>query len=376
MTEGLQQAALAQEHAGVTPLPFPQGVSLRPVAGGYPLDWARIADHLAIQGLVLDKGVVPRQFSGGLANLNYLLRVGGDWMVLRRPPTGPLPPGANDMRREHRILSRLWEALPLAPRSHLLCEDPEVAGAPFQLLEFRQGLAIRGDILDPLPDTPETGRALSALLVETLAKVHAVDVDAIGLGQLGRPEGFFARTAKGWMERGVLICGGKLSPAAQAVADWLSALPPMPDSAPVLLHNDFKLDNILIDQDSLAPLAIFDWDMGTRGDPLFDLATLLSYWSEPGDPDCMGRLAQMPTAHTGFASREEAASAYAQATGRSIANLKEFRVLTMFKLGVVFHQLHSRALTGEATDPRYATFGILAEELFEFTLDIAAGKVF
>ena len=376
MTEGLQHAAPAQKHEGAAPLPFPQGVSLRPVADTFALNWARIADHLAIQGLVLDRNVLPRQFSGGLANLNYLLRVNDNWMVLRRPPTGPLPPGANDMRREHRILSRLWEALPLAPRSHLLCEDAEIAGAPFQLLEFRQGLAIRGDLLDPLPDTPETGRALSAMLVETLAKVHGVDVDAIGLGQLGRPEGFFARTAKGWMDRGVLICDGTLSPAAQAVADWLSALPPMPDSAPVLLHNDFKLDNILIDQKSLTPLAIFDWDMGTRGDALFDLATLLSYWSEPGDPDCMGRLAQMPTAHSGFASREEAASAYAAATGRSIANIKPFRVLTMFKLGVVFHQLHSRALTGEATDPRYATFGTLAEELFKFTLDIAANKVF
>ena len=376
MTQGNRQAALAQEHAGAAPHPYPSAVSLRPVADAFPLDWARIADHLALQGLFLDRNVQPRQFSGGLANLNYLLRINDDWMVLRRPPTGPLPPGANDMRREHRILSRLWEALPLAPRSHLLCEDAEIAGAPFQLLEFRQGLAIRGDVLDPLPDTPETGRALSAMLVETLAKVHGVDVDAIGLGQLGRPEGFFARTAKGWVDRGALVCNGTLSPAAQEVADWLNALPPMTDGAPVLLHNDFKLDNILIDQDSLAPLAIFDWDMGTRGDPLFDLATLLSYWSEPGDPDCMARLAQMPTAHSGFASREEAASAYAAATGRSIANIKPFRVLTMFKLGVVFHQLHSRALTGEATDPRYATFGTLAEELFKFTLDIAANKVF
>ncbi|MEY2926572.1 MAG: hypothetical protein RL367_1049, partial [Pseudomonadota bacterium] len=340
------------------------------------LDWLRIAGHLAGQGLVVDQDVLPRQFSGGLANLNYLVRINDDWMVLRRPPAGPLPAGANDMRREHRILSRLWEALPLAPRSHLLCEDPEIAGAPFQLLEFRQGLAIRGDSLDPLSNTPETGRALSAMLVETLAKVHAVDVETIGLGQLGRPEGFFARTTKGWLERGVLVCGGALSPAAHAVADWLSALLPMADVTPVLLHNDFKLDNIVIDQNSLAPLAIFDWDMCTRGDPLCDLATLLSYWSEPGDPDCMGRLAQMPTAHDGFMSREEAAMAYTQTTGRSIASLKPFRVLTMFKLGVVFHQLHSRSLTGEAVDPRYATFGTLAEELFEFTLDIANNKIF
>jgi aminoglycoside phosphotransferase (APT) family kinase protein len=366
MTEGLQYASP----------PFPQGVSLRPVADAFPLDWVRIADYLAVQGLVLDQSVSPRQFSGGLANLNYLLRVNNDWMVLRRPPTGPLPPGANDMRREHRILSRLWEALPLAPRSHLLCEDPEVAGALFQLLEFRQGIAIRGDSLDPLPDTPETGRALSAMLIETLAKVHAVDVDAIGLGQLGRPEGFFVRTTKGWLDRGVLVCGGRLSPAATEVSNWLSALPPMADEPPVLLHNDFKLDNIVIDQNSLAPLAIFDWDMCTRGDPLCDLATLLSYWSEPGDPDCMGRLAQMPTAHAGFASREEAAMAYTRATGRSIANLKPFRVLMMFRLGVVFHQLHRRSLTGEAVDPRYATFGTLAEELFEFTLDITNNKIF
>ncbi|MDE1154082.1 MAG: phosphotransferase family protein [Micavibrio sp.] len=376
MTTVSNDPMLVHVRAGAPVIPFPPTASLRHEAEAFPLDWGRIAGHLALQGFFVDKSVPPRQFSGGLANLNYLLRVNDDWMVLRRPPSGPLPPGANDMRREHRILSQLGKVLPLAPRSHMLCEDVSIAGAPFQLLEFREGLAIRGDVVDPLPDTPETGRALSAMLIDTLATVHDVDVNAIGLGQLGRPEGFFARTAKGWADRGLLICDGAMSPAAQAVADWLSAVPTMAEGKPVLLHNDFKLDNILVEADTLTPLAIFDWDMSTRGDPLFDLATLLSYWTEPEDPDCMRRLAQMPTAQPGFYSREQVAVAYADATGRSIVDLKPFRVLTMFKLGVVFHQLHRRALTGDAVDSRYATFGTLAEELFEFTLDIVADKVF
>ncbi len=372
MSEARSEARTAGPSAAV-----PAGVALRGAQESRPQDWGAISRHLAGVGLALDPGMAPRQFAGGLANLNYLLRLAdGGWAVLRRPPDGPLPPGAHDMAREHRILSRLWRALPLAPRSLHLCADAAVAGAPFQILEFRPGIAIRGDSLAPLDESAQTGERLSALMVETLAAIHAVDADAVGLGDLGRPIGFFARTAHGWLTRAARIGDGAVSPAVRAIARWLEQVREPAGNAPTLLHNDFKLDNMLLDPARLTPVAVVDWDMGTRGDPLFDLATLLSYWTEPGDPGCMHRLAQMPTAKAGFASREQVALAYARATGRTLDALKPYRVLTMLKLGVVFHQLHARYRAGETSDARYAPFGVLGDELLDFTLDIVNDKIF
>ena len=340
-------------------------------------DWQRIGRHLETEGLALDPRFAPRRFVGGLANLNFLLRLGtGEWAVLRRPPSGPLPPGANDMAREHRILQRLWRALPTAPRSFHFCADASIAGAPFQLLEFRAGLTVRGDSLGNLPDQVATGRALSRLLVEGLASIHAIDPAEVGLAELGRPDGFMARTARGWTERAARACGPQLSPTLRSLADWLERHCAGLSGEVTLLHNDFKLDNLVLDPRTLELAAVLDWDMGTRGDALFDLASMLSYWTEPGDPECMHRLAQMPTARTGFLTREQVAQAYAHSTGGTLDDFKAYRVLGMFKLGVVFHQLHARFRSGEVTDPRYAPFGDLADELLHFAHLVVQDRIF
>jgi len=352
----------------------PAGTRLRSVEAGYPLDWTRIADHLAEAGLHVDSTFTPRQFAGGLANLNYLLRVDGDWLVLRRPPPGELPPGAHDMVREHRILSRLWRTLPLAPRGVHLCNDPAIAGAPFQLMEFKEGVVITGDDLVARPSDPATARKLGNMLVDTLAAIHAVDPGEVGLADLGKPEGFLARSVKGWATRAEIAAA--TSPVAVGtLVHWLGARIPDTSPAPTLLHNDFKLDNLILDPDTLAPVAVLDWDMGTRGDPLFDLASLLSYWSEDGDPVRERHHSQIPCTE-GFPTREEAAFAYERRTGRSLGNFQFYRVLTVFKIGVVFHQLHERHVAGSATDSRYANFGKLGDELFDFALAIADGKYF
>lgn len=357
-------------------MPWPKDATLRSVEDSHALDWPLIGRYLERHGLAIDPSIPARQFAGGLANLNYLLRVNGGWTVLRRPPVGTLPPGANDMEREHRILSRLWRALPLAPRSHHFCPDGAVAGAPFQLLEFRSGLAVRGDRVAPLPEGPATGLALSGVLIDTLAALHAIDPAEVGLGDLGRPADFFRRTATGWVARAERAGDGPLPSAWRAVALWLEQVPNPGAPAVTLLHNDFKLDNILLDRETLQPTAVVDWDMGTRGDALFDVATLLSYWSEAGDPPCMQRLAQMPTAEAGFLTREAAAEAYGKAAARPLGDLKPYRVLAMLKLAVVFRQLHRRYARGETSDRRYADFGRLADDLIDFTLDVAADRVF
>ena len=347
----------------------------RASADATPIDAGRLGAYLATVGLPLDPATPIRQFASGFANINYRLAAGGRPLVLRRPPSGELPPGAHDMAREHRILSRLWRALPLAPESVLLCEDKAVIGVPFQLIDYRPGLVIKGGDLARFAGAPETARQVGHMLVETLAKLHAVEPASVGLGDLGRPEGFVARQAKNWISRAERVSErSDVRALAGEIGHWL-ARQRLEERAPTLLHSDFKLDNLILDPATLAPVAIVDWDMGTRGDPMFDLATLLSYWSEAGDPPCMHRLEQMPTAAPGFPTRAEVVAHYARLTGRGVADWVPFRVLAQMKLAVVFLQLVALHGRGENRNPRFANFDGLGEELLVYTRDITLGRV-
>jgi aminoglycoside phosphotransferase (APT) family kinase protein len=345
---------------------------LRPAGETQAQDWAALARHLAGNGMRLG-AAAPRQFAGGFGNLNYLVEIDGQRAVLRRPPAGPLPPGANDMAREHRILSVLWQAYPLAPRGLHFCADAAVLGAPFQLIEYRPGIVIREKLPEALAGRREIGAALSARLVEALAALHAVDAAAVGLETLGRPAGFLARTLEGWATRGGPVADLAEPRAFGETLAWLRARVP-PEGRPTLLHSDFKLDNMILAPESLAPVAVIDWDMGTRGDPLWDLAVLLSYWTEPGDPSCMQRLQQMPTAEPGFWSRTQALEAYARDTGRAMDDFRFYRVLSVFRSAIVFLQLFDRYRREPGPNRRFATFDALGREMLDFAFEIARDR--
>lgn len=336
------------------------------------LDRGRLAAYLAGQGLHYDPDEPLRQFAGGLANRNYLVTIDGGPAVLRRPPDGALPPGAHDMRRENHILARLSKALPFVPNGLHYCADREVIGAPFQLIEYRSGLVVRGDDMSALADRPEAASRLSAVMIETLSELHEVDPEAVGLGDLGKPAGFLDRAVAGWAKRGLAATEG--TPGARRVEEVARRLARcrFGERAPVLLNCDFKLDNMILDPATLAPNAVVDWDMGTRGDPLFDLATTLSYWAEPGDPDCMLRLGQMPTTKPGFWTRREAAERYAALTGRATDDLPALLVLTRLKLAIIFLQLHKQWVGGAVTDPRYEGFGRLGADLLDHAADLSS----
>ena len=341
-------------------------------------DWTAVAAHLAAHGITWTPEPPPRRFPGGLANINTLVHVDGRPLVLRRPPPGPLPPGAHDMAREHRILSRLPDALPFVPRSVHLCTDAAVLGVPFQLIEYRPGRVIHAEMPADLAGQPAVAAGLSETMLQTLAAIHGADTEALGLGGLGRPDGFLRRAVEGWRRRGGAVADApglsKVGPLVEELGAWLDANL-VPDGPPVLLHNDFKLDNLILD-DSLQPSAVVDWDQGTRGDGLFDLGTMLSYWTEAGDPQAMQDLRQMPTAAPGFWTREQAAGRYAALTGRDLSDMRFHRVLGILKLGVIFLQLHALHLRGATADPRYVAFGPLAGGLLEFALEVKAGRVF
>ena len=269
------------------------------------------------------------------------------------------------MAREYRVLSHLASHFPLVPRARHFSDDPSVLGAPFLIMEYRPGLVI-GGTLPASFDSRTVGPHLSVTLVESLAALHAIDPDAVGLGAFGKPDGFLARAVAGWTKRADLGLGGADRPTAMRdVVRWLEATP-TPAGGVTLLHNDFKLDNVVLDPETLSPSAILDWDMGSRGDPLFDVSTLLSYWCEAGDPPCMHRLAQMPTAEPGFWTRDQALAAYAEKTGRDVSDFQFYRVLCLFKLAVVFLQLDARAKAGGPLDPKMAAMTGIGHELMEF----------
>src|SRR5271166_677304 len=293
-----------------------------------PLDWGAVRTYLAREGLRLDGDPPPRQFAGGLANLNYLIHLDGRPAVLRRPPLGELPAGAYDMAREFRILSRLPDALPFVPRGLFLGTDASVIGSQFQIIEYRSGLVIREHIPAELAGRPEVGDRLSQVLLETLAAIHAVDPAAVGLDDLGRPDGFLARAVSGWRKRGLAAKEDGTEALHLALGTWLEAHL-VPDGKAGLLHNDFKLNNMILDPRDLSPVAVVDWDQGTRGDPLFDFATLLSYWVHAEDPQPMHDMAQMPSVEARLCPRSDAVAAYARLTGRDVSDFLFHRVLAM-----------------------------------------------
>jgi aminoglycoside phosphotransferase (APT) family kinase protein len=329
------------------------------------LDLSRLEPYLRTHLPGAEGKLSVRQFFGGKANLTYLLRFGeaeaAREFVLRRPPLGPVPPGAHDMRREHRVLSVLHREFPLAPRSLLLCEDESIAGAIFIVLERRHGFVIRDDIPAEFAGRPELNRRIGLALIDALADLHRVAPAAVGLDGLGRPDGFVARQLAGWARRWQGAQGGPEAEAAQRgfapVLDWLEARLPCSGAA-ALLHNDYRLDNCLLDTaDPARIVAVMDWDMCTQGDPLADLGYLLNYWVEPGDPAEWREIAAMPTWRDGFPGRSEAIARYAERTGFDVGTVGWHQVFAAFKLAVIIQQIYIRWVRGQTQDRRFASYG-------------------
>ncbi|WP_417625755.1 phosphotransferase family protein [Pararhodobacter aggregans] len=347
---------------------------IRDPAQALPFDHAALARYLAAAGQTLDDTPL-RQFAGGYGNLNYLIRVSGRWAVLRRPPPGEIPKGANDMGREHRALSILSPVWPQAPRPLAYCEDAGVLGAPFLISEFRAGLPLHGTAPLGAAMTPGTARALSLLQTDILTQLHAFDPAAIGALGLGRASGFAERTLRGWSAR-LHSAGAGVPPEAVALFDRLGQVGPR-DARLSVIHNDFKLDNVVVDPMTLAPNAVLDWDMATLGAPFFDLATMLSYWAEPDDPAGLRAINLTHSQAPGALSRRALAEAYVRATGfdspTDEADLRFFLALAFGKLGVVCLQLYDKFRADPEGNRRNEKFGSAAPGAFARGLDVLDG---
>ena len=333
---------------------------LIPARADEQLDTARLAPYLRERLDGADGPLQIAQFGGGHANLTYLLRFGEQEYVLRRPPLGPVAPSAHDMRREFRVLSRLHRHFPLAPASYLYCDDEHIIGAPFQVMERRHGIVIRRQVPDRYDD-PRIKRRIGGMVVDTLADLHRLDREAVGLADLGRPEGFVERQIEGWAKRWDAARHEDDRDMQRLIA-WLRERRPPPGPA-ALVHNDYKLDNLLVERaDPARPVAILDWDMCTSGDPLADLGYLLNQWVEAGDDPQWIAASSMPTAEPGFPRREDAIQRYAERTGFDVASVDWYFALATMKFAVVLQQIFIRWRRGQTRDRRFARYDERARE--------------
>ncbi|MHB1844090.1 MAG: phosphotransferase [Deltaproteobacteria bacterium] len=324
----------------------------RPPRPGEALDLGALGAWLeAALGLKGELSV--QQFPSGHSNLTYLVTVGGRELVLRRPPFGTTVKSAHDMAREHRVLSCLSRAWPLAPKPLGLCEDERILGSTFYAMERVAGLVLRRDLPAGLTLEPARAKALGESFVRALAELHRLDYGAIGLADLGQPEGYVGRQLGGWTKRYGQAKTDEV-PAVEAVARWLSANEP-PAGPPALLHNDYKLDNLVLDPaDPTCVRGVLDWEMSTLGDPFMDLGTALGYWVEASDPEPLQRLRFGPTHLPGMPTRAELFGRYAELVGRAPGDPVFYYAFGLFKTAVVAQQIYQRFVKGLTKDPRFA----------------------
>ena len=280
--------------------------------------------------------------AGGHSNLTYRV-VGADGhpLVLRRPPLGHLLASAHDMGREHRIIAALaGTPVPVAP-ARGFCDDPSVNGAPFYVMDFVDGHVIR-DREAAEAELPEAARRQAGeSLVDTLAAIHAVDIGAVGLSDLGRHEGYIGRQLRRWYGQWQQSQTRPL-PAVDDVHDLLAAR--IPEQGPAcIVHGDYRLDNTMVADDGHV-VAVLDWEICTLGDPLADVGLLMVYWTGPGD-DPSAWTGSATTA-PGFPDRPELLARYADVTGRDLAQMDFYVAFAFWKLACILEGVYARYLAG------------------------------
>ena len=280
-----------------------------------------------------------RQFSGGASNLTYLLRYPGRDLILRRPPVGTRARGAHDMGREYRIQSALAPVYPYVPRMVAHCNDETVIGSEFYVMERIPGTVPRTE--DDIKLGPEDTNRLCRTVIDTLVELHDVDVAAAGLSGLGKGEGYVSRQVSGWSGRYRKAKTWNV-PNFTGVMAWLAANQPG-DVGTCLIHNDFRLDNIVLaPDDQLTVVGVLDWELATIGDPLMDLGSSLAYWVQADDDWAFRRFRRQPSDVPGMLTRAEVVEYYCERSGLKPDNWTFYEVFGLFRLAVIAQQIYYR----------------------------------
>jgi aminoglycoside phosphotransferase (APT) family kinase protein len=334
--EGTEHRATARQTAGTDPAAAegPAGIDAAGVDAWFAANIVGAAPPLTY-----------RLIAGGRSNLTFgVTDTAAHHYVLRRPPTGHLLPTAHDMGREHRIISAVGPAGIPVPAALGYCADPAVTGAPFYVMDFVDGYILRAESDLEGVFGPAERRRLADNLVDTLAAIHAVDPDAVGLGELSRKEGYIARQLRRWYSQYQASRdeqGGPDVADIDLVHDRLAARIPTQGKAGIV-HGDYRLDNTIVGPDG-AVVAVLDWELCTLGDTMADLGQLLVYWTEAGESSA---LAHSATAAPGFPTRAELARRYAEVSGRSIETLDFYLAFAYWKLACILEGVYTRYVAG------------------------------
>ena len=347
----------------------------KPIRQGEELNEANLAEFLRENLNVKTDAIEILQFPAGSSNLTYCIKIGADEYVLRRPPFGNQVKSAHDMKREFNVLSRLSKVYQPAPKPLVYCDDENVIGSEFYLMERRNGLIIRGKLSEPsaaaggltLENSQDLRKKVVESFIENLAILHALDYKKIGLENLGKPEGYAVRQVEGWTKRYFNAQTDEHFELETAI-EWLGQNIPNSNGA-TLVHNDYKFDNVMLNPNDFTEItAVLDWEMTTVGEPLMDLGTSLGYWMSA---DAGAELLNMPFNPRVLMeniSRQELVQIYAEKSGRDVSEMLFYYVFGTFKIAVIAQQIYFRFHKGFTNDKRFATFNHFVNALGKIAL--------
>ncbi len=332
------------------------------VRAGEELDTAAVSQWLREQGVALDGEPRVTQFSGGASNWTYRLEYANRDLILRRPPSGTKARSAHDMNREYTVQKALKPFYPAVANMVGLCRDEAVIGTEFYVMERIAGLIPRRDLPPGVTLTPAQTRQLCLNVIDKLIELHGVDWKAAGLDRLGRGSGYAQRQINGWCDRWQNARTWNVMRGAD-VMRWLKAHVP-DDVATCVVHNDWRLDNIVFDVDEpTRVIGVLDWEMATLGDPLMELGTALAYWVQADDDRFIKSMRRQPTHLPGMLARGEIVDYYCSRTGQSPRDWAFYEVYGLFRLAAILQQIYYRYHHGQTRNPAFRRFWLMANYL-------------
>lgn len=311
-----------------------------------------------------------QQFVSGGSNLTYLIRSGDKEWILRCPPSGAKAVGAQDVTREYRALDRLANAYSYSPKAIALCTDEAVLGEKFYVMERINGVILRDSLPSGFKLTERQASKMCEQVVDAQAKLHKIDIEEAGLKSLGNPRGYVERQIEGWINR---FSRSRTNDVADCedIMEWLQENMPIEDddNDPVaILHNDYKLDNLILDADNICKLkAVLDWEALAVGHPLMDVGISLAYWVQADDPRELQEVRQVLTHLPGMMTRKQYIARYAKKTGLDVSNIDYYYVYGLFRLIGMTQQIYYRHVKGVTRNPENIDYGLMVNQLASYT---------
>lgn len=332
------------------------------------LDTSRLADYLREHIPGLSGELSAEKFAGGQSNPTFKLTANGTSYVLRRKPPGELLPSAHAVDREYRVITALGGTDVPVPRTYVLCEDESVIGSMFYVMEYMDGRILWDPLLPEARDNDERGAYYDAMN-RTMAALHNVDVNAVGLSDYGKPGNYFERQVGRWTKQYRASEMERIE-AMEALIDWLPANMPEDDGTVSLVHGDYRLDNMMFHPQKPEVIALLDWELSTLGHPLADLANQCMAWMLPRDSSMKG-LAGVDRKAMGIPTDEEYIDRYCERTGRSgIDNWNFYLAFSLFRLAAIVQGIRKRAEIGTASSAEADSRGNLVHPLSAMAVEL------